>query len=576
MCGLKGGCGGGLGGGGTAVGGGGCDDRACAERYLGARRVGGFASSFFSSAGLGAMTTPRYGPAAAPLPSGEVLIAGGDNTGGVPSSAELFNPITETFSASLLDDHAALAGGGRAAAQRRCLIAGGSKAVPQTEERGTVRSGDRNVYGTFELNDNHAHRTGGHSLSNGNVLITGGNESGSHQSAELFDQSTKTFTAIPNTMTTGRGGAVAAPLPDGDVLIAGSEGGSAAKSAELFDPATETFTGLSSPMTAERWGAVAAPLPDGDVLIATGSGGANAELFDPATETFSALSSATTAERETAVAAPLPTGALLIVGGINGSGALSSAELFYSSPQAAAAGGDFGDQTVARPSPVSVLVLTNVGAQALTIGGVTLEGTNAGDFAITADACAGRTLAFEQSCTITARFTPSTTGLRQATIALSDNEPTASTIALSGTGVAANAGPTGPTGPTGAAGTSGAQGPAGKNGTNGARGPAGPRGPAGEIELVTCKPVGVGRSKHKTAEKCTSGLMTSLVKIATTGVSSAAVLSRGKVVYADGAAIDAGNQTRLLLTPRRKLGRGSYTLTLTHGRTRARETVSIG
>ncbi len=532
---------------------------------------------FFFSTGLGAMTTPRYGPAGAPLPNGDVLVVGGDNTGGVPSSAEVFNPLTETFSAltSSMTTPRWLA----AAAplpDGDVLIAGGSNGSAALKSAELFDPATGTFMALLSSMTTTRIEPVAILLSNGNVLITGGNESGSHQSAELFDQSTKTFTAIPNTMTTGRGGAVAAPLPDGDVLIAGSEGGSAAKSAELFDPATETFTGLSSPMTAERWGAVAAPLPDGDVLIATGSGGANAELFDPATETFSALSSATTAERETAVAAPLPTGALLIVGGINGSGALSSAELFYSSPQAAAAGGDFGDQTVARPSPVSVLVLTNVGAQALTIGGVTLEGTNAGDFAITADACAGRTLAFEQSCTITARFTPSTTGLRQATIALSDNEPTASTIALSGTGVAANAGPTGPTGPTGAAGTSGAQGPAGKNGTNGARGPAGPRGPAGEIELVTCKPVGVGRSKHKTAEKCTSGLMTSLVKIATTGVSSAAVLSRGKVVYADGAAIDAGNQTRLLLTPRRKLGRGSYTLTLTHGRTRARETVSIG
>ena len=37
----------------------------------------------------------------------------------------------------------------------------------------------------------------------------------------MFDPSTDTFTALPGSMTTARGEAVAAPLPDGDVLIAG-------------------------------------------------------------------------------------------------------------------------------------------------------------------------------------------------------------------------------------------------------------------------------------------------------------------------------------------------------------------
>ena len=44
------------------------------------------------------MNTTRYGAAAAPLPDGEVLIAGGLNSSGTLSSAELFNPTTSTFS----------------------------------------------------------------------------------------------------------------------------------------------------------------------------------------------------------------------------------------------------------------------------------------------------------------------------------------------------------------------------------------------------------------------------------------------------------------------------------------------
>jgi hypothetical protein len=63
---------------------------------------------------------------------------------------------------------------------------------------------------------------------------------------------------------------------------------------------------------------------------------------------------------------------------------------------------------------------------------------------------------------------------------------------------------------------------------------------------------------------------------ATVGAAIAAVLSRGKIVYATGSAIKSGKQTKLLLTPRRNVGKGTYMLTLTHGRSRHRETVTIG
>jgi hypothetical protein len=43
--------------------------------------------------------------------------------------------------------------------------------------------------------------------------------------------------------------------------------------------------------------------------------------------------------------------------------------------QAQVAGGDFGDQAVGEPSPVSVLDVTNVGAQELVIAAAVLEGT---------------------------------------------------------------------------------------------------------------------------------------------------------------------------------------------------------
>jgi Kelch motif len=52
----------------------------------------------FSSAGIGDMGTARTGAAAAPLPDGRVLVAGGDNGSSVLASAEVFDPATNSFS----------------------------------------------------------------------------------------------------------------------------------------------------------------------------------------------------------------------------------------------------------------------------------------------------------------------------------------------------------------------------------------------------------------------------------------------------------------------------------------------
>ena len=219
--------------------------------------------------------------------------------------------------------------------------------------------------------------------------------------------------------------------------------------------------------------------------------------------------------------------------------------------------------------------MSNVGAQALSIATTSLEGADSADFAITADSCTGRRLAFEQSCTIAVRFAPTTTGGMKASVALSDNEPSATAIALSGTGVAADSGPvgaTGPSGPTGATGptgsagamgqagpsgptgATGATGQAGLNGTNGANGTDGTngmQGPAGQIELVTCKSVTTGKGKHgKTVRRCTAKLTNSPITFTATETRVVAVLSREHIVYAAGVVIGAGKQTQLLLNPR--------------------------
>jgi hypothetical protein len=130
----------------------------------------------------------------------------------------------------------------------------------------------------------------------------------------------------------------------------------------------------------------------------------------------------------------------------------------------------------------------------------------------------------------------------------------------------------GPAGLSGATGSAGATGPNGSNGAAGGQGPAGPVGPAGaqgpagpvgKVELVTCKTVKKGKKK---VQKCTTKLVSGIVKFTTSGASARATLSRHGVVFASGTAVTTNRgQLSLRLTSLRKLRAGRYTLTLISG-----------
>jgi Collagen triple helix repeat (20 copies)/Kelch motif len=565
----------------------------------------------------------RFGASAATLPDGQVLIAGGADEEVVLQSAELFDPITNTFSELAAAGSSELQTPREAALTAtlpdgQVLIAGGYNLgvdLQSAELFNPVNDTFTALAATGETELQIArYGAGAALLPDGQVLIVGGfNEAGGFlQSAELFNPATGTFTADSAVPQARRFDPLVALLGDGQVLIAGGQDGVGAISgAELFNPANDTFTALPESSATElqhgRFGAATTLLSNGEVLIVGGFDGVDllpsVELFNPANDTFTVLPESGQTESQVlrggAVASALSDGRVLIAGGNGGNGkTLQSAELFYSAPQVAATGGEFGDRTVEQPSGGQVLVITNLGAQELAIAGATLEGPDSADFLITADSCSARRLAFAQTCTITARFTPGTTGAMTASIALADNEQSATSIPLSGTGVAANSGPTGPAGPTGptgpagsngstgstglagstgAVGTKGETGAQGPLGLTGAQGLLGPTGSAGQIELVTCKPATTGKGKHKkTLLKCTTKLTSSPVKFTTAVASSLAVLSRGRVIYATGSAGRLGNKTKLQLTPRRQLGRGTYTLTLTNGRKQQRETITIG
>jgi hypothetical protein len=98
----------------------------------------------------------------------------------------------------------------------------------------------------------------------------------------------------------------------------------------------------------------------------------------------------------------------------------------------------FAPQFVDTTSAPKTVTLTNLGGTPLRIEGLTLGGTDAGDFAIqSGSTCAvGGTVAGEGTCTINLAFKPSTAGARSATLAISDSDPASpQTVSLSGTGM---------------------------------------------------------------------------------------------------------------------------------------------
>ena len=566
---------------------------------------GAYASSasYFSSLGVSPMTTARVATASAPLPSGEVLIAGGLNEGGILTSAEIFNPQTNTFT-SIAGTMSSPRFGAAAAPlpDGKVLIAGGQSesSFLSSAEIFNPATGTFTSVTSAMITERYGAMAA--ALPNGEVLIAGGYDSFEElSSAELFNPASGTFTSVTGAMTISRQEAVAAPLPDGEVLIAGGQHSGVLSSAELFNPASGTFTSVPNAMTTARYAAMAAPLPDGSVLIVGGQSSglqSSAELFNPASGTFTSLSATLTGGREGGVAAPVSDGETLIAGGYT-SGTLSSAELFYPAAEVSDSGGAFSDQTVGEPSALQTIRVSNLGAQALTIATAKLEGADAADFAISADACEGRRLSFEDSCTISVRFTPSQEGARVASLALTDNETTPSAISLIGTGVPADSGPTGPTGATGSPGATGAAGPQGTTGVAGATGPqgttgvagatgsqgptgvagamgpAGPRGasgPKGAVEIVTCYTVttSLHRGGHKTNANhrvCSTVPASTTTTVTGSAGATRATLVRGHRVYAVGTGvIDARGHLELLLDDSHTLKPGSYTLALVRHR----------
>ena len=263
----------------------------------------------------GDMGTVRKDHTATLLPDGKVLVAGGFDGSAFLASAEIFDPVAGTFTATgtmlaaRSSFSAVLLAHGPTATNGKVLVAGG-------DEGGTAELFDP-ATGSFKavgatiqvISDSKAVL-----LNNGKVLFVGGFGS----TAEEFDPSTMTFAATAGRRTS-RGGPTATLLNDGKVLLTGGYNEiDTLGTAELFDPATGTFTATGDLITA-RSGHTATLLNNGKVLVAGGSDDINqpltsAELFDPVTGSFSPTSSMAS-DHALHTATALDDGTVLIAGG---------------------------------------------------------------------------------------------------------------------------------------------------------------------------------------------------------------------------------------------------------------------
>ncbi|MBV8271837.1 MAG: putative Ig domain-containing protein [Cupriavidus sp.] len=172
-------------------------------------------------------------------------------------------------------------------------------------------------------------------LTDGRVLIAGGNRKQALSSAELYDPTTHSWT-FTGSLNRSRQAHTATRLQDGRVLVVGgygTGGGNALNSAELYDPTTGKWAATAS-LNQERDSHTATLLTDGRVLVAGGEtqGGAHsaiatAEIFDPVAGTWTLTGSLAQA-RDQQSAALLPDGRVLVAGGESGGAALASAEVF--------------------------------------------------------------------------------------------------------------------------------------------------------------------------------------------------------------------------------------------------------
>jgi hypothetical protein len=291
-------------------------------------------------------------PSATPDVAHLVLITGGQASNGTPlSSAEIFDPVTNTFTLTTDAMHDA-----RYSQAAAAINISGEAAVVVTggvDPTGVAQSTETFTGSTFVTGPNMTDSREGHTATSfqddsTNVLIAGGQDASGTvlDTAEISGTGTSPMnTARVNAATVLLAEPFTSTCPADAVITGGSNGTTPLQTAELFNPASLTFTLTDdaslggSQMNAARAFHTATLLPDsGEFLVAGGEGVAgvalaSAEIFNAGTNKFTLTTTLggtdMTVARQKHTATAFGGTMVLIAGGLDSSGtALATAEVF--------------------------------------------------------------------------------------------------------------------------------------------------------------------------------------------------------------------------------------------------------
>ena len=298
----------------------------------------------------GQMKTGRSDHAAVRLPDGRVLVSGGTDGTDALKASEVYDPSTETWTATGDMTTARRGHAMTLLANGKVLVTGGfdGKAALATAEVYDPSSGAWTA--TIGPMNGSRRFHSATLLPDGKVLIAGGVvgplQTADAKATDLFNPTTGLFTAYTAFAETSPGAGVgtglampearqghsATLLSNGKILFVGNSGVSSAAAKLLTydsaNPLSSTWA-LAGTMVNTRYNHSAVVLDDNSVLV-TGGYGVDpkaAEIYTPGTNTWSSATGMTNA-RALHTSTKLLNGKILVVGGYDGTKALNTIEIY--------------------------------------------------------------------------------------------------------------------------------------------------------------------------------------------------------------------------------------------------------
>ncbi len=270
------------------------------------------------------------GHTATVLPSGEVLVAGGEGQNGVVAATELYSAASRSWTVA-----GSLA---VARAAHDALLFGSGKVLVAGGCLGTCVGGNTPTAEIFDPSKGRWSMTGSMAtarvyfgmalLPNGKVLVVGGCTgqnangcTGVTAAAEIYDPATGRWSAT-DSLHAARGAFSTTTLSNGQILVAGgiNAAGNPINSAEIYDP-TRSYWSVIGAMKVARDEHTATLLPNGKVLVAGGENQSGvttnqAEVYSPSTRAWS-LTGNMNVSRLEHTSVLLGNGTVLVSGGNN-------------------------------------------------------------------------------------------------------------------------------------------------------------------------------------------------------------------------------------------------------------------